>query len=285
MSGDFLPLPRVLVSVLINQSLREQTLEICRSVIVAPREVAILASGRLHSQIIHNKLFACIYTDFIYPTHTERSAVDNDFLFLRGRCKRYVLTASTFDSKHLFGKALTAAHSDVLCEVSTFVHECRGHSQTDARFEAVDVIDNIIKALPNLVCVRSAHYDTFFDTPRLVKMTVADHLIFQAVVLCINSARQIKHSFGELYGRAVLVSAVIFATSHYAFFVFQVAAVLPQQTETGIVNNLHLFGVADCLKVLQYSRFPRRPRRYPRGKPKRTCLMLLICVGVVSHPL
>ena len=69
-------------------------------------------------------------------------------------------------------------------------------------------------------------------------MAVADDLIFHAVVLGIDTGRQNKYALRQL-------SWVFLPARHQTVLVLQVAAILPQLAEAGVVDDLHLAGAAD----------------------------------------
>ena len=82
-------------------------------------------------------------------------------------------------------------------------------------------------------------------------MAVSEDLVFQPVVLRVNPAGEDQNAIRQFDVAAVLPLAVIFPAGEQAVLVLQVSPVLPQHSETGVVDYLHLPGAANGLQIFR----------------------------------
>lgn len=78
-----------------------------------------------------------------------------------------------------------------------------GDLQAPAVLELVDMVDDIVKPLPDLGGVRPAHDVALDDAPVFAVLAVSDDLILEAVVLSVHAAGEHQHAVGQLHGCAV----------------------------------------------------------------------------------
>ena len=100
------------------------------------------------------------------------------------------------------------------------------------------MVEIIVELEPRRIIIRIAWDDEFFNTPRLLVMAPPDHLALEAVILDVNAASQDQHALRQFYWRAIVSGAVVFTARQHGILVSEIAAILPQLAEHGVVYNL-----------------------------------------------
>lgn len=144
MSGDLFPDPRLLLVGVIYQVLRQQTIEIGGTIIVPAWEMAVLLAEGFHPDVVHDDLLAGINADLVLPAGSDGYLVDHNLLLLRRAGIWLVRATHALDAEYLLADTLPALHTDILGEVTAFIHEGHADLQAQTVLETVGVIDYII---------------------------------------------------------------------------------------------------------------------------------------------
>ena len=277
MAGYLLPLPRLLFVRVINFDLGQQAGKVAGAVVIPLGEVTVFCARRLYAQVVHDDLLAGVNTDLVLPAGADRCLPNGDFLLLRRGGVRFIAARHTLDAEDFLAEPCPALFADLHCEVTALVYERHGYPQTDAVFKTQDTVKyQLVQLRPYRQVIGSPHDDAFFNAPGFPKVTVADDFVLHAVVLGIDASCQHEHTLRQL-GRVFLPAR------HQTVLVLQVAAILPQLTETSVVDDLHLASAADCIQIFQNDGLPARPLADKSVQPKGP-RALLIGIGIVGFP-
>ena len=110
---------------------------------------------------------------------------------------------------------------DLLGKMTAIIHECHADSEPFSVFVSIYVPENIVERFPHLRIVGPSHDLAALYAPAFIPQPVPDNLIFQAVILDVNSSGKHKHA-----GRKLCF--VFFAPGQESIFILEPAAILPQ---------------------------------------------------------
>ena len=222
MAGDFLPLPRIAMAILVHQMLRQQAIKIAKAVIIPAREVAVPGTRLLHFQIVHDDLLAGVNAQLVLPAHPDVAVLHRDFLLLRRAGKRPIRARKTLDAENLFAYAVMAPLAYFLGEMTALVHKFDGHRQFHAisKFQLA-VKHQFVQLLPDFIAVRSAADDALFDAPCFPEVAEAHDLVLHAVILRVNASSQHQNTLRQFCG-------IFLPAAQHGILVLHIATVFPK---------------------------------------------------------
>ena len=158
-----------------------------------------------------------------------------------------------------------------LGEMTALVHKFDGHRQFHAisKFQLA-VKHQFVQLLPDFIAVRSAADDALFDAPCFPEVAEAHDLVLHAVILRVNASSQHQNTLWQFCG-------IFLPAAQHGILVLHIATVFPQQPKAGVVDDLHLLGVAQRIQVFQHGVFPCRPLRNKAVQPEAADAVLIGC--------
>ena len=170
--------------------------------------------------------------------------------------------------------------------MAALVHKGHGLPEADTVLEPeYPVKYHLVQLDPGRVLVRPPHDNTLFDAPGFPEMTMADDLIFHAVILGVHAGGENQHPVRQVKGCPTIFQPVCLhiPAGHQTVLVLQVAAILPQQPEASVVDHLELPGVPYGVEIFEDDRSPTRPLADKGVEPERADA-LRIGGGIVRLP-